>query len=129
MKPSKYPKVENLQSCETSTMISIASMHIDISILVFHFRVDGEEKLFEARVYKVRDYWKIDIRVDKENQDAQVFHVHDDGKEERLIAKDVRQYSLEKKGSRFNIKNITAGVRTVTSIASLVFDILDFFSV
>mgnify|MGYP001297018525 CR=1 FL=1 len=97
--------------------------------MVFHFRVDGEEKLFEARVYKVRDYWKIDIRVDKENQDAQVFHVHDDGKEERLIAKDVRQYSLEKKGSRFNIKNITAGVRTVTSIASLVFDILDFFSV
>ena len=106
-------------------MISIASMHIKISILVFHFRVDGEEKLFEARVYKVRDDWKIDIRVDKENQDAQVFHVHDDGKEERLIAKDVRQYSLEKKG----IKTLTAGVRTVTSIASLVFDILDFFSV
>ena len=82
--------------------------------------------MYEARVYRVQDDWKIVIKIDKDNQDAEVFR-DQDGKEEKLLARDIKKYSLQKKESKLNVKSFAEGVNTVTGIARLVCDVLQLF--
>ena len=57
--------------------------------------MDDEEDKFEARVYKVKKGWSLEIAVDEENYGTKVYRVHSNGEKEPLEATALKTYSIK----------------------------------
>ena len=115
-----------LQSWEASKSI----LHLllsPIKVKYYFFRIDGEEDTYDARLYKVKNDWKVEVRVDDEGYNTQVVRIHDDDSEseEVLVSKDVKRYKLKYKG--ISAKDVREGVEIANGIADLIGKIFGWF--
>ena len=91
----------------------------------FFFRIDGEEDTYDARLYKVKNDWKVEVRVDDEGYNTKVVRIHDDDFEEELVSKDVKKYKLKYEG--ISAEDVREGVEIANGIADLIGKIIGWF--
>ena len=80
----------------------------------------------DARLYKVKNDWEVEVRVDNEGYNTQVVRIHDDDSEEVLVSKDVKTYKLKYQGT--SAEDVREGVEIANGIADLIGRIIGWFT-
>ena len=67
----------------------------------------------------------MEVRVDDQGYNTQVFRIHDDDSEEELVSKDVKTYKLKYEGT--TKEDVRDGVEIANGIADLIGKIIGWF--
>lgn len=90
---------------------------------LFTDRVEGEEDIYEARVYEAEDDWEIEIKVDKENGDIKVFYLDDEDEGEPIKVPlepiDLETFQVKYEGNQCKTTRIKDGLGITQSVVGI----------
>ena len=90
---------------------------------LYYFRVEGQQELYNARMYRVENDWRIDIKVDKDTKISEVFKVNSDGTKELLTPWDTHEISTEHQSS--GSSNLLPFLNFTVSLADFIMRIIE----